>query len=106
MDLNPRVFVTFYSTKEVNLVKIVRRNGYKHRYKNLCVILLDDTNNELDKKCTWKYGIYGEPYLVEETNSIEMTFNNVKNVKQVTIDFNKPTENVAQIAELYISGLH
>ena len=110
-DRNPVATITFYSIKEINRVKIVRLNerqlaDHNHRYANLCVVLLDDTNNELDKKCTGPNGIFGEPYLVPKTNSIVMNFNDVQNVKTVKVDFTKPTENRGCIAELFIYGMH
>ena len=105
-DRNPTISVKFYSMKQVNRVKLVRilESRYHHRYSNACVILLDDTNNKLDEKCTGPAGIYGEPYLVKETNSIVMSFNSVQNVKTVKLNFKG--KEFAHIAELFIDGLH
>ena len=106
LDKNPIVTVTFYSIKEVNRVKLVRiQDGrYRHRYADLCVTLLDDTNNLLDEKCTGPTGVYGGKYLVHETNSIDFSFNSVQNVKTVKLNFKG--KEFAHIAELYIDGLH
>ena len=106
-DRDPFVIVNFYSIKEVNQIKIVRNTqDHGYRYANLCFTLLDDTDNELDKKCTWLTGFHGQPYLNPKTDDVEVNFHNIQNVKKVKLDFGDPTDKTGQVHELFIYGLH
>ena len=57
------------------------------------------TDKVLETKCTTD-DPYGEPFLIEETNTIEVPVDTLKEVKIIEIKFNK---SVSQIAELIIN---
>ena len=95
------VKVDFNETQTVEKVEVFRRtNCCKDRYADMCIILSDGENNELDKKCTT--GSKGQPYNIESKNSIEMIFDPTPGVEKVEIAFNGNEH--AQVAELAIHG--
>ena len=53
----------------------------------------------LETKCT-SDNLYGEPFLIEESNTIEVPIDTFKEVKTIEIVFSK---SVSQIAELIIN---
>ena len=99
------VWVEFLSLKTVNKVMIKKRqhNNSKHYNKDsysMCFKLKDDNKKEIESKCTADK--LGNPYL-KDKDTIEVTFNTVKNVRFVELDW---SNSPGSVAELYVYGVN
>ena len=85
---------------------IKKRDDNNSNYYNsknsysMCFKLKDDNKKEIESKCTADK--LGNPY-IKAKDTIEVTFNAIKNVKFVELDWNN---SPGSVAELYVYGVN
>ena len=99
--------VTFHAKKSIHRVEVLKRiHSSQSRYGNMCIVLFEDSSQEIETKCTT--GATGTPYLTEDGKSIVFDFDNAHKVLIVEIVFTGGilSSHIGQISELFIHGTH